>query len=163
MLSTTTLHRSGPINQRVRAILLTQHGTLLFIKRVKPGGTPYWVAPGGGVEAYDHHLVDALYRELCEELGATVEVLQTGFVLEHEKAGKNLEEHFFICRLVDYDLGLRNGPEFDDPTRGEYLPVEVPLEVEALLALNMKTVELQTWLIAHLDHLRWIAEAVRAA
>ncbi|MCB9451218.1 MAG: NUDIX domain-containing protein [Anaerolineaceae bacterium] len=150
-------HIESPIIQRVRAILLTERGTLLFIKRVKPGSAPYWVAPGGGVEQYDPQLVDALHRELCEELGATVEVVQTGFILKHEKAGKNLEEHFFICRLVDYDLDLRHGPEFDDPSRGEYIPAEIPLDVAALKAINMKTIELQDWLVEHLPDLRQLA------
>lgn len=148
---------TSPTIQRVRAILLTDRGTLMFIKRVKPGKTPYWVAPGGGVEQHDLHLLDALHRELCEELGATVDVIETGFVLEHKKAGKHLEEHFFICRLVDYNLDLRNGPEFNDPSRGEYLPVELPLDAEALSAINIKTIELQEWLIMHLSQLRHLA------
>jgi 8-oxo-dGTP pyrophosphatase MutT (NUDIX family) len=159
MMSTTLQkHPSSPTIQRVRAILLTDRGTLMFIKRIKPGKSPYWVAPGGGVESYDAHLLDALDRELCEELGATVEVLETGFVLEHEKASKNLEEHFFICHLLDYNLDLRHGPEFSDPSRGEYLVVEIPLEAEALAAINIKTVELQAWLAANLAHLRYLAE-----
>ena len=104
------------INQRVRAILLTEDGKVLLIKRVKPNNSaPYWVAPGGGVEGGDADLVAALERELYEELGANATVLDTAFVLEHHKAGKHLEEHFFICLLQNYDLSKRYGPEFDDP------------------------------------------------
>jgi ADP-ribose pyrophosphatase YjhB (NUDIX family) len=144
--------------QRVRAILLTPNNTLLFIKRIKPHNPEaYWVAPGGGVECQDEDIESALRRELFEELGATLNVLCEAFVLRHEKAGKNLEEHFYVCRLIHYDLSLRNGPEFDDPTRGEYIPDEVPLNEIALSQLNIRTPELFNWLVANLRLLQVIA------
>lgn len=141
---------------RVRAILLTADGKLLFIKRVKPNSPPYWVAPGGGVEA-DETLLETLDRELREELGATVEVIERAFVLRHQKAGKDLEEHFFICKLVDYDLSLRHGPEFDDPERGEYLLDKVDIDNRALVKINIKTSELRDWLLENGHNLRSIA------
>src|SRR5688572_27986565 len=144
-----------PITRRVRAILLTPGGHVLFIKRVKPNGTlPYHVAPGGGVESCDATLEDALYRELFEELGATVELVYAGFVLRHQMGCKNLEEHFFVCRLIDYDLSLRHGPEFSDPTRGEYLPEEVPLTAEAISSISIKTPQLAEWLLENMHSLR---------
>ncbi len=142
------------INQRVRAILLTPRNTLLLIKRIKTDAPAYWVAPGGGVESGDTSLLDTLSRELREELGAVADVLQTAFVLEHKKAGKNLEEHFFICRLVDYDLSKRSGPEFSEPNRGQYLAVEIALEANAINAVNIKTPELRDWLLNNLESLR---------
>jgi len=141
-------------NQRVRAILLTERGTLMFIKRVKPDVPPYWVAPGGGVEEEDMSLIGTLHRELHEELGASVEVLYPAFVLRHQKANKNLEEHFYVCRLIGYDLSLRSGPEFADATRGQYLVDEIPLDPDALRALNIKTPELLDWLVENLAYLR---------
>lgn len=144
-----------PVIRRVRAILLTRQGHVLFIKRIKPDGVlPYWIAPGGGVEAYDATLEDALHREVFEELGATIEVLESGFVLRHIVGDKNLEEHFFICRLVTYDLALRHGPEFSDPARGEYIPEEIPLTAGALSMIFIKTPQLAEWLLEHLDYLR---------
>ena len=143
------------VNQRVRAILLTGQGTVLMIKRVKPNNpNPYWVAPGGGVESYDTTLMATLKRELCEELGATAQIIEEAFVLEHEKAGKFLEEHFYICRLQNYDVSKRNGPEFDDPERGLYIPIEVPLTESALQHINIKTEELREWLLDNLNYLR---------
>lgn len=147
--------QTGPRrNQRVRAILLTGNQHLLFIKRVKPDKPPYWVAPGGGVEDHDSGLLACLKRELSEELGATAEIVHRGFVLIHEKAGKNLEEHFFICRLLSMDLTRRHGPEFDDPSRGLYLPDEVPLTENALNSIDIKTPELYEWLTDNLEYLR---------
>lgn len=150
----TPIPRKRYSNKRVRAILLTPDDELLFIKRVKPNSTrPYWVAPGGGVEKQDATLHDALHRELYEELGATVEVIGDGFVLRHHMAGKSLEEHFFVCRLLDIDLSRRHGPEFEDPSRGEYIPDRIPLTERALDAIHIKTPQLRSWLLAHLDRL----------
>ena len=148
---------SGNRIRRTRAIILTGRGTILFIKRVKPQGEPYWVAPGGGMEAQDPTLLDALHRELCEELGASVEVLEHAFVLEHTMGGKDLEEHFYVCRLLDYDLSLRSGPEFNDPGRGEFIPHEVELHTDAINALNIKTPELRDWLLANIPDLRHVS------
>jgi 8-oxo-dGTP pyrophosphatase MutT (NUDIX family) len=142
---------------RVRAILLTDNDRLLFIKRVKPNKDPYWVAPGGGVEAHDESLNQTLHRELMEELGAVAQVIRPAFVLEHHKAGKDLREYFYICRLMRYDLSQRCGPEFLDPSRGLFLPDFVQLEADPINALNIKTVELRHWLIDHLDDLRGLA------
>ena len=143
------------INQRVRAILLNGRGSALLIKLGKPHKRlPYWVAPGGGVESRDSDLIAALERELFEELGARAIVLDTAFVLEHYKAGKQLEEHFFVCMLQDYDLSKRYGPEFTDPARGEYIPQEVPLDALALCRINIKTQQLRDWMLRNLDSLR---------
>ncbi len=149
--------RTSLINQRVRAILLTGDGSILLIKRVKPGrAAPYWVAPGGGVEWTDLDLINALERELYEELGAAATVLATAFVLEHEKAGKQLEEHFFVCLLHDFDFSKRYGPEFSDPSRGEFIPEFIPLESAPLDDICFKTPELRDWMRLHIDYLRSI-------
>ena len=146
------------INRRVRAILLTGRGSLLLIKRVKPlNGPTYWVAPGGGVESHDLDLEAALRRELWEELGARADMLSLAFVLEHEKAGKTLEESFFVCRLEEYDISQRAGPEFNDPTRGEYIPDEIALETGALQRVRFQTPELRDWLLPNLHWLKAIA------
>ena len=145
---------TSPVSRRVRAILLTDKQRLLFIKRVKPHKPrPYWVAPGGGVEDGDATLHDTLHRELCEELGATVDILEHSFVLRHYKADKRLEEHFFVCRLRSYDLSQRHGPEFDDPTRGLYIPDEIPLSARAIQEINIRTPELRDWLLENLTRL----------
>ncbi|MCY3833776.1 MAG: NUDIX hydrolase [Chloroflexi bacterium] len=152
MLANT--RRISAVNQRVRAILLTGDGAMLMIKRVKPGSAaPYWVAPGGGVEQADADLIATLERELYEELGAVASVLSTAFVLEHEKAGKQLEEHFFVCLLHEFDLSRRYGPEFRDHSRGAYIPEFISLDPPSLGKLYFKTPELYDWMIHHLDYL----------
>jgi 8-oxo-dGTP pyrophosphatase MutT (NUDIX family) len=141
--------------KRVRAILLTGHGSLLFIKRIKPNKpAPYWVAPGGGMEDGDDSLQATLRRELCEELGATVQVVRRAFMLVHQKGGKDLEEHFYVCRLLSYDLSQRHGPEFEDPARGLYIPDEIPLTAAALRGINIKTPQLRDYILRNLHDLR---------
>lgn len=156
-INTPPIIENGVI-QRVRAILLTQDNRLLVIKRIKPHNPEtYHVAPGGGVEPHDIDLEAALHRELLEELGATIQIIGKAFVLRHHTAGKNLEEHFFICRLLDYDLSLRHGPEFTDPTRGEFIPEEIPLTLNAVNRLNLRTPQMYDWLIDNLCLLRELA------
>ena len=156
------IKRTVLINQRVRAILLTGNGSVLLIKRLKPNNAaPYWIAPGGGVETTDDDLIATLERELFEELGASATIVDTAFVLEHEKAGKQLEEHFFVCLLHSYDLSKRYGPEFDDPARGEFIPEAIPLEAAALRRIDFKTPRMREWMIPRLDYLRRL-ELLRA-
>lgn len=155
MIMVSPAHLQETHSKRVRAILLTGNNEVLFIKRIKPHKPqPYWVAPGGGVEAEDEDIFAALHRELYEELGAEAQVIAPAFLLQHEKAGKQLEEHFFVCQLLNYDLSQRHGPEFDDPSRGHYIPDAVLLTPKAIKALNILTPELQTWLLKHLAYLR---------
>ena len=70
------------------------------------------------------------------------------------RRGKRLEEHFFICLLHSYDISKRYGPEFEDPSRGEFIPVEIPLDRAALSRLNLMTPELRNWMCGHLEDLR---------
>jgi ADP-ribose pyrophosphatase YjhB (NUDIX family) len=49
--------------------LLRWNGRILLCRQEKPG-TSYWLLPGGGVEGGET-LVQALHRELIEELGLT--------------------------------------------------------------------------------------------
>jgi double-stranded uracil-DNA glycosylase len=53
----------------VRALILDHHGRTLLVRWPRPGGSAFWVTPGGGIEPgeSDH---EALSRELGEELGA---------------------------------------------------------------------------------------------
>ena len=52
----------------VRALVLDSEGRTLLLRWPRPGGSPFWIAPGGGVEAGESD-DDALRRELREELG----------------------------------------------------------------------------------------------
>jgi 8-oxo-dGTP diphosphatase len=56
------------VEPRIRvSAVLRWHGRILLCRHEKPG-KQYWLLPGGGVNAGES-LVDALNRELAEELG----------------------------------------------------------------------------------------------
>jgi TDG/mug DNA glycosylase family protein len=58
-----------PVERRaVRALTLDSRGRTLLIRWPRPGGQPFWIAPGGGVEPGESNEA-ALHRELAEELG----------------------------------------------------------------------------------------------
>jgi len=102
---------------RVRALLITPDGGLMTIRRVRPGQDPYWVLPGGGVENGEG-LEAALERELREEVAADAEIHSLIYILEH--GGDR--QYFYLARARSWSAsaGDRSGPEFTDPTRGEY-------------------------------------------
>ncbi len=151
---------NGGINRRVRAILLSRGGCLLLVKRVRPGGEPYYVTPGGGVEATDRSAEDAVRREVREEIGAEVALVGEALRLQHSTEGRTTHETYFVCRLQHIDLGAKRGPEFDDEARGQYFLEELPLMPSVLTELPIRPDELKTYLMSHYSDLFALASAV---
>jgi 8-oxo-dGTP pyrophosphatase MutT (NUDIX family) len=145
------------VKRTARAILLAGIGEspeLVVIKRTKPGLAPYWITPGGGVEPSDASVLDALHREVFEELGAKVTDAVPAFVdtvphvpqPEDPPTAPGLKvQHFFVCRLASMDPGLRHGPEVDAP-RGSYEIVHIPFTPEALTAVDLVPATLSDYL-----------------
>jgi ADP-ribose pyrophosphatase YjhB (NUDIX family) len=135
------------VTNRVRALLVTPDDDLLTIKRIRPGQDPYWVLPGGGVEAGEE-LETALGRELREEISATAHVHSLLYVLE-----RGLErQYFYLARVHSWsgDPGDRTGPEFAGPSNGEFHVQATPLMAAALMAIDLKPHELTGFLVSHL-------------
>jgi ADP-ribose pyrophosphatase YjhB (NUDIX family) len=132
---------------RVRALLITQNGDLLTIRRTRPGQEPYWVLPGGGVEDGEN-LENALARELREELAATADIQGLVYVLDHG----GYRQYFYLARAQSWSASAadRSGPEFTDPARGDYQPQPVPLTPEALAGIALKPDALAQFLLSHL-------------
>lgn len=132
---------------------------LLLIKRTKPGCEPYWITPGGGVEPdVDATVVEALHRELDEELGAKVTDVVPAFVdtvhhSSHHAAHGVKVQHFFVCRLVSMDLNKRHGPEIDEPC-GEYDYVRVPFTREGIASVDVVPPSLRSYLDANIEGVR---------
>jgi ADP-ribose pyrophosphatase YjhB (NUDIX family) len=135
------------VTDRVRALLVTSGQDLLAIQRIRPGQDPYWVLPGGGVEAGED-LEAALDRELREEIAATAHVHSLLYVLE--RGGER--QYFYLARVHSWsaDPGDHIGPEFADPARGEYHLQVMPLTAKALMAIDLKPDELAEFLVSHL-------------
>lgn len=135
------------MTDRVRALLVTAGHDLLAIQRIRPGQDPYWVLPGGGVEAREDPET-ALARELRQEIAATADVHSLLYVLERDGE----RQYFYLARVHSWsaDPGDRTGPEFADPARGEYHLQAMPLTAEAVMAIDLKPEELAEFLVSHL-------------
>ncbi|MFF2624320.1 NUDIX domain-containing protein [Kitasatospora griseola] len=129
------------MKQRVRAVLLTERGTMLVINRVRPGIDPYQVLVGGGVEDQDTGLESALLREIREEIAGEATDLRPFRQLPNDKGEI---EHFYTARIAAWNFDDRTGPEFSRDDRGEYLLAEVPLTTDALGALNLMPPQIRT-------------------
>lgn len=144
-----------PVVKRTARAILLDGGSLILIKRTKPGIAPYWLTPGGGVEDYDASLTDALHREVDEELGAKITDVVPAFVdtVEHvaEDGSHGVKvQYFFACRLESMDLSLRHGPEIEDPC-GEYDVVRVPLSRIGLASVEIVPLTLRHYLDANIE------------
>ncbi|MFD1829006.1 NUDIX domain-containing protein [Streptomyces desertarenae] len=154
-----------PVVKRTARAILLDGGDLLLIKRTKPGRAPYWITPGGGVEPDDATVVDALHREVDEELGAKVSDVVPAFVdtVDYDPAedpdadgpgsGPGVKvQHFFVCRLVSMDLSRRHGPEVDEP-RGEYEAVRVPFTRAGIASVEVVPPRLREYLDVNIEGL----------
>ncbi|MEV7600660.1 NUDIX domain-containing protein [Kitasatospora sp. NPDC089797] len=159
------------VKRTARAILLELDpddpygpASIVLIRRVRPGAPhPYWITPGGGVERGDRTVVEALHREVDEELGGKVVDVVPAFVdtishtlhddgtLLHPHGVK--VQHFFVCRLASMDLSRRHGPEVTDPN-GEYQVVRLPFTREGVTSVNVVPPRLRAYLAANIEGIR---------
>lgn len=145
------------VKRTARAILLDGGADprMILIKRTKPGEQPYWITPGGGVEPEDTTVVEALHREVDEELGAKVTDVVPAFVdtvphPEGEVPDGVKVQHFFVCRLASMDLSRRHGPEVEEPC-GEYDVVRIPFTREGIASVGMVPPSLRAYLDANVE------------
>ncbi|MFC4495534.1 NUDIX domain-containing protein [Streptomyces ovatisporus] len=165
-------HERPVVKRTARAILLDRGGRgssagvpadaspapphLVLIKRTKPGLEPYWITPGGGVEpGVDDTVIDALHREVDEELGGKVTDVVPAFVdtvphtTESGESGVKVQ-HFFVCRLASMDLSRRHGPEVEEPS-GEYEVVRVPFTREGVTSVEVVPPALRAYLERNIE------------
>jgi len=140
------------VKRAARAILIDENQQLVLIKRSKEGQAPYWTAPGGGVEADDASIEQALLRELREELGAEVSGVQQVFLVSNATGEGVGVQHIFVCRLDSLDLSRQSGPEFAEPGRGSYDLDRVTLDADGSVAVDLKPAALKEFIEAN-----WVA------
>lgn len=97
-----------------------------FMHRVGVKNHPigdYYTFPGGGKEG-EETLEEGTIREIKEEFGIDVEIVEKLYELENGE--QNKKEYFFLCKYISGEFGTGTGPEFTgDPKyahRGLYLP-----------------------------------------
>lgn len=148
-----------PVVKRTARAILLDGPDLLVIKRTKPGLEPYWITPGGGVEpGVDATVVDALHREVDEELGAKVTDVRPAFVdtVPYPTTGSPRGvkvQHFFVCRLVSMDTSRRHGPEVEEPC-GEYEIVRLPFSRAGVTSVEVVPPSLRAYLHANIEGVR---------
>ena len=85
----------------------------------------YHVFPGGGWEEGET-LQEGVAREIKEEFGIDVEVLEKIYEYEFLREGSTQKEYFFLCKYIAGKFGTGDGPEFNnDPKyadRGKFVP-----------------------------------------
>ncbi|WP_324605090.1 NUDIX domain-containing protein [Streptomyces sp. NRRL S-87] len=118
------------MTDRVRGVLVTPEGRLLFIRRTRPGVDPYLVFVGGGVEDTDPGPRAALLREIHEEIAG--HGVRIHGLLHTEPTREGGRHDFYVCTVAGWDWDARSGAEFARTDRGTYELVEVPLVPEAL-------------------------------
>jgi 8-oxo-dGTP pyrophosphatase MutT (NUDIX family) len=109
--------------ERVRALLVTPVGTMLAIRRDRPGQPVYWVLPGGHVDPGDADREAALRREIAEEIAGEPQVVSLVHILD----GADERQYFYLARITTWSFEDRTGPEFSEPGQGEYRLEEIPL------------------------------------
>lgn len=153
-----------PVVKRTARAVLLDGDQLILIKRTKPGVDPYWITPGGGVEPYDATVIDALHREVDEELGAKITDVVPCFVdtVEHIREGDSTAgvkvQYFFVCRLESMNIDLRHGPEVEEPC-GEYEIVRVPFTRVGIASVHLVPLSLRHYLDGNIEGVRALLAA----
>lgn len=134
--------------KRVRAIIFLD-GKLVTLKRVKQDET-YWVFPGGGVEEGEN-LVQALKREIMEELSLEIEVKDLVFEYHFKTDHQDDDEYFYNCRVVGGKLGKGTGPEYkpDSHYHGTHEIALLPLK--QIKDLDLRPTAMKEKLLATLN------------
>ena len=142
------------VRRSARALLIDEKQCLVLIERTKPAQPVYWTTPGGGVEDGES-AVTAVERELSEELGATATVGRRVLLVSTEAEGGVAEQEVFLARLRTMREQDRTGAEWNDPSRGGYAVVRVPLAEVG--GIDLKPAALREFVVANVDAL--LAEA----
>jgi 8-oxo-dGTP pyrophosphatase MutT (NUDIX family) len=120
--------------ERVRAILITLAGTMLTIRRDRPGQPVYWVLPGGHVDPGDADAEAALRREIAEEIAGDPQIVSLLHIMD---TGAE-RQYFYLARVTRWSFEDRTGPEFTEPGRGQYQLEEIPLTTAGLSGIDLK-------------------------
>lgn len=91
-----------------RAIAVDDCGHLVLVKRSRPGTPVYWTAPGGAIEPGESS-VDALRRELAEELGATLVSAWPVLQLTTTSRAGTAVHHIHAATVTGIDTTARTG------------------------------------------------------
>lgn len=97
----------------------------------------WWEFPGGKIEEGESH-VEALSREIMEELNVDISVNQLIISTEYDYPAFHLTMHCYFCHILDGELELKEAQSAKWLSKGElhsvrWLPADIPV-VETLLS-----------------------------
>ena len=85
----------------VVAAIIRKQQKILITQRLKDAHLAgYWEFPGGKVETGES-LEVALVREIIEELGLKIRVLDEFYTIEHDYPNQAVRIHFFDCTIIE--------------------------------------------------------------
>jgi ADP-ribose pyrophosphatase YjhB (NUDIX family) len=130
-----------PAALKARGIVRTPSGSIVLLRRQRPGEEPYWTLPGGRVETSDATARDALVRELREELGADAQV----GALVDDLDDWHVDDKGRRVRTLAYEVAIERwtameptAPELGKPWKGTYAIEEHAPDPAALGALPFR-------------------------
>lgn len=125
-------HKEGLWHKAVAVFVVNSKGQVLLQKRSakKKMWPNMWdITAGGHVDSGEFGF-ESIIREIKEELGVDIEVIEKLYELDNKEIGQM--EYFFLCKYISGKLGTGDGPEFSgDPkysNRGNYIPKIVERE-----------------------------------
>ena len=99
-----------PVQEReaVRALVVDSSGRTLLLRWPRPGGPPWWIAPGGGVEPGETD-EQTLRRELHEELGLALAdpgpcIWTREFTFPWHNGWWHQRERYYVVRAEESEL-----------------------------------------------------------
>ncbi len=112
----------------------------------------YYTIPGGHVENGETY-EQATIREVEEELGITVNLTKEFLYLNNEDL--NRDEKFFLCEILNGNIGTGTGPEWTNVDIEKYGKYEICLiELNEINNYNLLPIELKKKLIEKLIELK---------
>lgn len=123
----------------VGAVIVDEAGRLFLARRGPHARNErgLWEFPGGSVE-FGETLAGALRREMYEEYGVEIAVLELLDVVDHilPEEGQHWVSPSFVCRI------LSGEPEIREPQKcteiGWFLPEEAPRELTQISRANLE-------------------------
>ena len=137
------------MKKRIRASAIIMYNEKLITiyreKMIDGRIKKYYVIPGGGVEESES-ILDAIKREILEEVGIEIDIMDEFFFLEKEDA----KEYFYVANYVSGIIGTGTGPEFTNRNVKKYGTYKVKLiPKEEIYKINLLPPEVKEYIICN--------------